>query len=182
MRCGLGGKRPPGSYQSSPGWEFGRGSGTSYRSQLWRGSLLSGSSTRYTIVNAHSGKCVGTKSSGITANTPIVRGACYTGADSTQIWQAVDFWKGRRTARRNQAGPTCRPRRRRQWGARAVATGTNLQQTGEVPSAQLAPGDDLGAARGRRIPALRLRGRELLVDGKAWGILGFLCYPPSTGR
>lgn len=68
----------------------GKCTGTSDHSQLWRGSFLSGSSTKYTIVNAHSGKCAGTKNKGITANTAIVQGACTTDSSSTQIWQAVD--------------------------------------------------------------------------------------------
>lgn len=82
------------STANGAGLAVGNCTGTSDHSQLWRASFLSGSATKYTIVNAHSGKCVGTKGSGIVATTPLVQGTCNTASESTQIWQAVNVPRG----------------------------------------------------------------------------------------
>jgi hypothetical protein len=60
-------------------------------SQLWRASFTNRAHTRYTLVNAHSGKCAGTVGSKATMNTKVIQGTCYTGSGTSQIWYSTPF-------------------------------------------------------------------------------------------
>jgi hypothetical protein len=66
----------------------GNCSPTSDHSQLWRASFVDSAYVRYLLVNAHSGKCAGTKGKATVSDTPVVQGACSTSPGGTQIWYA----------------------------------------------------------------------------------------------